>query len=319
MEKQLEQLLGMPVHLTQWPQQDKLPLYLAYGRDFHLAHVGQITFLLVTFSVEGRLHAQQIFTQVKKIEQIAGVPVALQCSNLTFYQREALIRKGIPFVLLPGQMYLPFLGIAMQQNLAKEEKTVPEKMQAATQMVFLYLFYRREQTPQISKSELAKQLGLSKTSVTRAVEQLSAFHLLQKGQSIRTPVSLLRGENLKRAVQELLIDPVQKKMFVLRSELPDSVFLAGESCLSEYSMLNASRTEVYACDKKQEWVHRLTEVIPLFYNEQDCVELELWKYPPQLFAANGKVDILSLYCSLRENPDERIEGELESLLEDMKW
>ena len=41
--------------------------------------------------------------------------------------------------------------------------------------------------------------------------------------------------------------------------------------------------------------------------------------PPQLFAANGKVDILSLYCSLRENPDERIEGELESLLEDMKW
>ena len=84
-------------------------------------------------------------------------------------------------------------------------------------------------------------------------------------------------------------------------------------------MLNAPRTEVYACDKKQEWVQRLTEVLPLFYNEQDCVELELWKYPPQLFAANGKVDILSLYCSLRENPDERIEGELESLLEDIKW
>lgn len=246
------------------------------------------------------------------------MPVALQCSHLTFYQREALIQKGIPFVLLPNCVYLPFLGVVMQAKLAKEEKVVPERMQAATQMVFLYLFYQREHTPQISKSELAQKLGLSKTSITRAVEQLSFFQLLQEGESIRAPISLVRGEPLKRAVRDLLIDPVQKRVLVLHKELPDSVFLAGESCLSEYSMLNAPRTEVYACDKRQKWVSQLTEVFPL-PDIGNYVELELWKYPPELFAADGKVDMLSLYCSLKTNPDERVEGELESLLEEIKW
>ena len=51
----------------------------------------------------------------------------------------------------------------------------------------------------------------------------------------------------------------------------------------------------------------------------EYVELELWKYTPELFATDGKVDILSLYCSLKANPDERVEGELESLLEKIKW
>ena len=318
MEKRLEQLLGMPVHLTLWTQKDTLPLYLGHGREFRVASVGQTNFLLVTFLLEGRLNAQQLSVQVKKIESIAEMPVALQCSHLTFYQREALIRKGIPFVLLPNCVYLPFLGVVMQTNLAKEEKVVPERMQAATQMVFLYLFYQREHIPQISKSELAKKLGLSKTSITRAVEQLSFFQLLQEEPSVRTPVSLVRGETLKRAVRELLIDPVQKRVLVWREELPDSVFLAGESCLSEYSMLNAPRTEVYACNKRQKEIHQRTEGFPML-DTGEYVELELWKYPPELFATDGKVDIISLYCSLKANPDERVEGELESLLEEIKW
>lgn len=318
MKKELEQLLGMPVHLTPWTKKEELPLYLGHGREFWVTSVGRINFLLVTFSIEGRLNAQQLSAQVKKIERIAEMPVALQCSHLTFYQREALIRKGIPFVLLPNHVYLPFLGVVMQTNLAKEEKVVPEKMQAATQMVFLYLFYQREYIPQISKSELAQKLGLSKTSITRAVEQLSFFQLLQKEESIRTPISLVRGEPLKRAVRELLIDPVQKRILVLRKELPDSVLLAGESCLSEYSMLNNPSIEVYACDKKQKWIDQCTEVIPLL-DIGNYVELELWKYPPELFATDGKVDILSLYCSLKANLDERVEGELESLLEEIKW
>lgn len=319
MEKQLEQLLGMPVRLTSWPQKEDLPLYLGYGREFRLAHIGQIEFLLVTFSVGERLNIRQLSSQVEKLKQIAEVPVALQCSHLTFYQREALMQKGIPFILLPNQVYLPFLGVAMQSNLAKKEKVVPDRMQAATQMVFLQLFYQRDQNPRITKSELANHLGLSKTSVTRAVEQLAAHHLLEEGGSVRAPVSLRRGEVLKKAVRELLIDPVQKRMLVFRSELPSSVFLAGESCLSEYSMLNSPRTEVYACDKKQKGLSELTEVLPVLHDAMDCVELELWKYPPQLFAADGKVDVISLYCSLRATENERVEGELESLLEAIKW
>lgn len=83
-------------------------------------------------------------------------------------------------------------------------------------------------------------------------------------------------------------------------------------------MLNNPSIEVYACDKKQKWIDQCAEVIPLL-DIGNYVELELWKYPPELFATDGKVDILSLYCSLKANPDERVEGELESLLEEITW
>ena len=113
-------------------------------------------------------------------------------------------------------------------------------------------------------------------------------------------------------------DSYQTLIRKMDETMPDSVFLAGESCLSEYSMLNAPRTEVYACNKRQKEIHQRTEVFPML-DTGEYVELELWKYPPELFATDGKVDIISLYCSLKANPDERVEGELESLLEEIKW
>ena len=56
---------------------------------------------------------------------------------------------------------------------------------------------------------------------------------------------------------------------------------------------------------------------PLWDDITNGIQLELWKYPPALFGRNGKVDPISLYCSLKDTPDERIENELETMLEEM--
>ena len=40
--------------------------------------------------------------------------------------------------------------------------------------------------------------------------------------------------------------------------------------------------------------------------EPDTHEIEVWSYPPELFAERHVVAPLSLYLSLRGNPDERI-------------
>jgi hypothetical protein len=49
--------------------------------------------------------------------------------------------------------------------------------------------------------------------------------------------------------------------------------------------------------------------------------IELWKYPTTMpyLLNHDVVDKLSLYLSMKDNPDARIEKELEIMIEEMKW
>ena len=53
--------------------------------------------------------------------------------------------------------------------------------------------------------------------------------------------------------------------------------------------------------------------------DPEAVEVEVWIYPPSLFAENGVADRLSLYLSLRESADERVEEALEEMMRGRKW
>ena len=51
------------------------------------------------------------------------------------------------------------------------------------------------------------------------------------------------------------------------------------------------------------------------------VVIEAWKYPPvaKMNETPHWVDKLSLFISLRDDDDPRVEGEVERLLNEMKW
>ncbi|MFA7176805.1 MAG: hypothetical protein WC114_06125, partial [Smithellaceae bacterium] len=48
-------------------------------------------------------------------------------------------------------------------------------------------------------------------------------------------------------------------------------------------------------------------------------EIEVWSYEPALFAMDGVVDRLSLFLSLRDEEDERVEAALEQMMREMQW
>ena len=48
-------------------------------------------------------------------------------------------------------------------------------------------------------------------------------------------------------------------------------------------------------------------------------EIEVWWYPPALFAERGIVDPFSLYLSLKADHDERTEAALEEMMEKFQW
>ena len=87
-----------------------------------------------------------------------------------------------------------------------------------------------------------------------------------------------------------------------------------------YTLLSEPRVPVLAFSM-DEWKRRTQDekITELTCPEPESYEIEIWKYSPAYFAQAGTVDRLSLYLSLRDNPDERVQSATETLLGGMGW
>ena len=320
MYEQLQVLLGLPIKCTAWPGHKKLPLYLQNGRAFHIVRAADVSFLLVAPAESEQYRPLQLKKQCEKIQEAAGVPVAFSFTAMTRPQRNALIHHGIPFVFLPDQCYLPFMGVALQNHFSARQKTSAQ-MTPASQMLFLLLLYRKGES--LSKSEAAQALHLTPTSITRAsaaLANMGLIHELRQGKEIRMQPAGTGYAYYQKAAP-CLISPVQKTVLSEEPHLRQNSLLAGESALAAGSMLAAPEVTTRACYKgllgDAKTVTQQPD--PLWDDYEHTFRLELWKYDPRLFAAGGSVDPVSLACSLRDVNDERVEEQLQRYLEAVKW
>ena len=54
-------------------------------------------------------------------------------------------------------------------------------------------------------------------------------------------------------------------------------------------------------------------------DEEADVKVEAWSYDPCVLTELGTADPLSVYLTLRESPDERIQEQLEALIQEISW
>lgn len=297
-----------------------LALYMTSGREFFMADIDGESFLLVKISANDRFGSIALEKQLTIFKNTMECEVAFQFDSLTKLQRDALIKRHIPFIAGSDQIYLPFLGIILRNNLKNMENVVADKMMPATQCLFLYLLYNHQHEYALKK-QAADDLGLTRTSITRASEQLRAMGLIteeQQGKEIRMK-TVVTGYDLYLLAREYLITPVQRRMYVERTDNLNSLVEAGESALSDRSMLGEPRIAIRAAFKGNETVKGLKEVDIKWQENVDIVMIELWKYDPLLFAKEGIVDPVSMAMSLSDSDDERVQGELERCMEEYEW
>ena len=79
-------------------------------------------------------------------------------------------------------------------------------------------------------------------------------------------------------------------------------------------MLNRERNGSYAVSKEE--FRRLQFRTDKEYGEN---RIEIWRYNPKLLQDNGIVDKLSLFLSMKDIGDERIQIELENMINNMQW
>ncbi len=316
MKMQFEKFFGCEVKVTECKNALALPIFMMM-RDIKLVEFYGVSFALINIIKEPELTIAAMKKQQKKYEEALQCPIVYEVALNSVSMRNALVKNGVPFVDLPGNVFLPFMGIVLQ-DVYRKQLVKTDKMMPATQMVFLELLYMNDGESAL-KSEVANKLNLTKTSITRATAQLEEMGLIEQiksGTEISIQRNCLRKEYYENA-KAYLINPVQKVITIQRKEATFESFSAGESALSQVSELNPPRIEECAIYKGEEVIDQLEIVDARYEDLDDCMKVQLWKYNPSYFARNGCVDPVSLACTFKGNEDERIEMCIEELLEEL--
>lgn len=317
-EKELEKAFGLDFKVSDKLQKTGLPRYMASGREIYMAESDGFVFYIIKISkaVDSRVLSKEMALY----EENFHAPVAFLFNELTKNNRNAYIKHHIPFILVPTQIYLPFLGMLFSKKLSASERKESLPLSANAQKILFYLIYNKKE--QYSKQHLATTLDIDPVYVTRGTKELVSRALITEVKNGRNIVVERKydSKELFDMCSTALINPIDKVIFVKKTNLVSCLPKSFDYALSEISMLNPPSVESYACYKKDKKVE-LFEIVdePEWEDSDKICRVELWKYNPSQLSKNALVDELSLYCSLKDTKDSRVEGELEKMLEDFKW
>ena len=143
MKKQLEQYFGCEVKIREYKNKLSLPIFMTM-RDIAMVEIYGVNFAIVDVVREAELSVASMKKQKAKYEEALQCPVAYKVALNSVSMRNALVKNGVSFVDLPGNVFLPFMGIVLQDVYRKQLVKV-DKMMPATQMVFLELLYMADE------------------------------------------------------------------------------------------------------------------------------------------------------------------------------
>tara|TARA_B100000780_G_scaffold278815_1_gene253808 strand:- start:1441 stop:2433 length:993 start_codon:yes stop_codon:yes gene_type:complete len=300
---------------------NNVPIYISETYSFCALRVGNSKFLGVlildpeNFKTSAFEKHKRYFPELERDYE----GIVLIANQLSGFVRKRLVEMKIPFVIPKVQLYWPELGLEFR-NFVKNKVTTKEsveKFDPAAQAVLIGALNNIYEQP-ITPKELSERLLYSAMSMTRALDQIESAEIAEIEKSGKK--RLLSFPNDKQSLWQnampKLINPVREKARFYEDDVPAEYKLkAGESALSEMSMLVAPRTNTYAVDREK-WKKIQKQKIPnLELSEPYTCEVQVWRYDPELFADRNCVDVFSLYLSFEDVADERIEMALEEALE----
>lgn len=316
MVEAINESFGMTFHIEEIPKIKGLPMYMTLSRSFYRVSDDANQFLLIKVPNDDKFGIITLAKQKAIYEEKSNLPVAYWFDGLSRYQRDSFIKHKIPFVADNTQMYLPFLGVAIQNTFRKKKEVSINKMMPITQCLFLYLLYACD-GKSVIKKDAAEFLNVTKTSITRASDQLEKMGLINQKISgkecyIRTVDS---GYDLFLKAEKYLINPIQTTLTTEKKDFQNEAVIAGETALANYSMLNPPKVGSLAINKALYKKYKPEQIDERWEDKKILVKLELWKYDPRLFSKNGIADPISLYMTMKTTKDERIEEALEKMME----
>ena len=304
-------IAGQQIELRNLSKQDQKGLWLELIANFKMMQFdfnGQVMLLLVAKGEMDYTNVQRRKIS-ERIESVKHIPAVFYFDNLLTYERDRLVEQGVYFIVADKFAFVPTLII----NRLSTKSEIKELFYPSTQYILFY-HLQIESLDGLSLKELEDKVPYKYKTIAKSIKQLEALGLVSlEGSRNKKLVFELSGKELWDNVSTNLIDPI--KSIEYTSDVFPEGDIGGISALSHYSMLVPE--DVPTRVLTAEWVREHKYSIPELHSFEDTQRIEIWKYPPS--GTSGYVDKLSLFLTLKDDNDPRVEKEIEIMMNEIKW
>ena len=287
---------------------DVLPMSVSEDFELYEGSILDHHVVLACIDDAGFIAPLQLYKKISLLEQKLNALVILVAEKAVSYKVTRLTKYRINFIIPYKQLFLPSLLMSFRKEAANE---LPEHITPITQMLILY-HLEVDAIHGMDTHSLADRLRVSYSSMNRAVRWLYERGLITL---TNEKVKLIEVSETKKDLWEkvlpLLENPIEEIVFT-DSNL--NALQAGINALSEYTMINREQHECYALTRAE--LNSLQ--VPTDKRFGNNV-IQIWRYSPSLLSGTNTVDKLSLYLSLKDLDDERIQIELDNLIKEIPW
>jgi len=322
----IKETLGVDLNpvKVEGPESDRLPFFLKSMYQLYRARILGRDLLLAEMRKENDSTIQQIEKHFQLIRETFGNFIVLVAQNMPAFNRKRLIEKGINFIVPGKQMYLPALMLDLREAYSKPVQKKQTLLPSAQCIILYHILHREEKIEELPLKQIAWRFNYTSMAISKAADNLRK-HNLCKLEGTREKFIRFTGNipELWQNALPLLVNPIFKQSYA--DNFPQSNYWkkANESALPEYTDMNDSKLEYYAIDKGNFFKLRKNGQLENLNDNEGNYCIEVWKYSPAMLTKgitrNNNVDPLSLYLSLKDKKDERIEMALEKIIENYIW
>jgi len=292
-----------------------MPLVIISGYKFYKCRILGADCVLAVAALDAVHTPRRVQKQLAQVEAELKMPVVFASGRLHPHDKERYLALRLPTVV-PGKFaYLPFVG-AMQDTSHRDFILNRDTFSPVAQLLVLAFLEHRLYSP-VSVKDAIDVLGVSPPAMQNAFRELECFGL---GERVKRSASRAldfafadSGRALWDKARPRFLSPVRKTVGLL-SVPPRGCVVAGVDALAAMGRLNDQPPTVFAT-ALDGFSKRGIEVVS---SVGAPYRLQLWAYAPQRLGGDG-VDFLSLVLSLSGESDDRVQIEIERLMEEYGW
>jgi len=270
-------------------------------------------FILLAPKKKDRYTPMQYSNISKRISDTLGKPIAFLFDDLIYYERNRMLSRGVYFIVSDKYAFLPFLVINARTAKVSEKSSL-------TPVAQYILFYHLQSLSLDGKTykEIERTAPYKYITISRALKVLEQFSLCElkrdSGGSI-TVNFIADNKTLWEKAQPYLLNPVKEVWYCDDIRTNDELCVCSYNALAQYTSLNPDHTLMFAFEKES-FKELKSKNIFWGLNKMDgTAKVEVWEYPP--IGLKKVVDKLSLYMTLKNDSDARVENELEIMMNEI--
>ena len=270
-------------------------------------------FILLAPKKKDRYTPMQYSNISKRISDTLGKPIAFLFDDLIYYERNRMLSRGVYFIVSNKYAFLPFLIINARTAEVSEKSSL-------TPVAQYILFYHLQIMSLDGKTykDIEKFVPYKYITITRAIKVLEQFSLCELRRVADGPITVhftADERELWNKAQPYLINPIKEVWYCDDIRADNELCVCSYNALAHYTSLNPDHTQMFAFEKEPFKEMKNCNLLYGLNKMDGYIKIEVWEYPP--IGPKKVVDKLSLYMTLKNDSDARVENELEIMINEL--